>query len=82
MPRVYMSESERLNDRLATWIYGAMKTKGYTQKMLADEMMITQQALSVKLKRRSFSFTDFLVVVRVLNPDEQEIAWLVGKGNK
>lgn len=80
MPRVYMSESERLNDRLVTWIIGTMKMKGITQKVLAEEMMVTQQALSVKLKRRSLSFTDFLAAVKVLDPDIEEIAWLVGKG--
>lgn len=80
MPRVYMSESERLNDRLVTWIIGAMKMKGITQKVLAEEMMVTQQALSVKLKRRSLSFTDFLAAVKVLDPDIEELAWLVGKG--
>lgn len=80
MPRVYMSESERLNDRLVTWIIGTMKMKGITQKVLAEEMMISQAALSVKLKRRSLSFTDFLAAVKVLDPDIEEIAWLVGKG--
>lgn len=80
MPRVYMSESERLNDRLVTWIIGTMKMKGITQKVLAEEMMVSQQALSVKLKRRSLSFTDFLAAVKVLDPDIEEIAWLVGKG--
>ena len=80
MPRVYMSESERLNDRLVTWIIGTMKMKGITQKILAEEMMVSQQALSVKLKRRRLSFTDFLAAVKVLDPDIEEIAWLVGKG--
>lgn len=79
MPRVYMSESKRLSARLASWMYGQMKLKGISQRMLAEELQITQQALSYKLKKHQFSFADFVTIVGVFAPDPSELAWLVGK---
>lgn len=79
MPRVYLSENDRLTARLSSWIYGEMKTQGISQRVMAQEMQISQQALSKKLKTRSFSFTDFLAVVRVLKPDEKELSRLLGR---
>lgn len=79
MPRVYMSESKRLSARLASWMYGQMKLKHISQRMLAEELQITQQALSYKLKMHQFSFADFVTIVSVLEPDPSELAWLVGR---
>ena len=79
MPRVYLSENERLCDRLASWAYGEMKCRGISQKEMAAEMGITQQALSIKFKTQSFSFVDLLAFVRVLEPDDRELARLVGR---
>ena len=80
MPKVFLSEKDRLSDRLASWVYGQMKLSRVTQKQLADELQITQQALSYKLKNRQFSFADFVTIVSVFAPDPSELAWLVGKG--
>ena len=79
MPKVYLNENDRLNDRLASWVYGQMKLKRITQKQLAEQMDITQQGLSYKLKCRQFSFNDFLTIVDVFDPDQSELVWLVGK---
>lgn len=79
MPRVYLSENERLSAQLSSWVYGEMKCRGISQKQMADEMGICQQALSRKLKSHSISFTDFLVFVKVLEPDEREIARLLNR---
>ena len=79
MPKVYLSKTERLSDRLASWVYGQMKSKRISQRMLAEELQITQQALSYKLKVHQFSFADFTTIVDVLEPDPSELAWLVGR---
>ena len=79
MPKVFLSEKERLSARLASWMYGQMKLKGISQRMLAEELQITQQALSYKLKKHQFSFADFITIVDVLEPDPSELAWLVGR---
>ena len=79
MPKVFLSEKDKLNNRLASWVYGQMKLRSVTQSQLADELQITQQALSYKLKNRQFSFADFVTIVNVFAPDPSELAWLVGK---
>lgn len=79
MPKVFLSEKDKLNNRLATWVYGQMKLRSITQSQLADELQITQQALSYKLKNRQFSFADFVTIVSVFVPDPSELAWLVGR---
>lgn len=79
MPKVFFSKQKKLNDRFASWVYGQMKLKHISQRMLAEELQITQQALSYKLKKHQFSFADFITIVDVLEPDPSELAWLVGR---
>ena len=79
MPKVFISEKDKLNNRLASWVYGQMTTKGITQKQLAGELQMSQQALSYKLKVRQFSYTDFITIVDVFAPDLDVLAWLTGR---
>lgn len=79
MPRVYLSENDRLCARLASWVYGEIKIQGISQSAMAAEMGISQPAFHKKLKTHSFSFTDFLTIVRMLDPDEKEIERLLGR---
>jgi len=79
MPKVYLNEKDRLSDRLAAWVYGQMKSNRITQKQLASELDITQQALGKKLRNKQFSYKDFVTFVAYFSPDASELAWLVGK---
>lgn len=79
MPRVYLSENERLTERLVAWVYGQMKVKKIPQRIMAEEMEISQPALAQKLKNRSFTYSDFLTFVRVLEPDTKELDRLLGR---
>lgn len=79
MPKVYLSENERLCDRLAAWVYGQLKIRRIPQRIMAAELGISQSAFAQKLKNRSFSFVDFLVIVRVLNPDASDLDRLLGR---
>lgn len=79
MPKVILSEKDRMSERLASWVYGQMKSKQVTQRQLAEELQITQPALSHKLKVRQFTYTDFVTIVSVFAPDPSELAWLVGR---
>lgn len=80
MPLVYLTKEDRLNSRLATYIYGELKIRRMSQESLAKIMGISRQALTQKLRRHSFSFTDFVTVVSVFEPDEKELNRLVGMG--
>ena len=79
MPRVYLSENERLSERLVSWLYGEMKSQHISQRIMAEEMEVSQPAFAKKLKNRSFTFTDFLTIVRVLKPDQKELDRLLGR---
>lgn len=78
MPKVYLNEKDRLCNRLSTWIYGQLKANNQPQKVLADKMDVTQQALSYKLRVNSFSYRDFLAVVDTFKPDTDELEWILG----
>lgn len=78
MPRVYLTEEERLCEKLSRWIYGELKTQRMSQRQLASEMNMSQQLLSYKLKNRSFTFADFTKAVKALEPDVGEVMSLIG----
>ena len=79
MPKVYISENDRLLERFVSWVYGQMKVKRIPQRVIAEEMEISQPAFAQKLKNRSFTFKDFIVIIRVLDPDSEELNRLVGR---
>lgn len=78
MPLVYLSEQERLNSRLAAWVYGQMKTRNISQKQLADERGLSQQAISKKLCKQNFDFEDLCTFVRVFEPELDDVKRLLG----
>lgn len=69
MPRVYLSNDDRLNAKMTAWIYGQLKVQGKSQKGLADEMGVCQQAVSRKLAAQSYRFTDIVHAIHYLQPD-------------
>lgn len=80
MPKVFLSKSDKQNERLTGWVYGRLTREGLTQTKLAEMMGLSQQLLSYKLKTRSFTFGEFVSLIDVLNPDAEEIVWLVKGG--
>ena len=79
MPKVYLSEQDKLNNRLTSWIYGEMKTQGMSQTELAKEMGISQQLLSYRLKHKLISFEDFVTIVKTFQPEDDDLLRLLGR---
>ena len=77
MPKVYLSSQEKLNSRLAAWVYGELKIRQMTQKDLAKEMQISQQALNLKLRIARFTFEDLCTFIRVFEPSDDDLKRLV-----
>jgi len=73
MPKVYLDNDDRLNAKLTAWIYGQLKVQHKSQKGLADEMGMCQQALSRKLAAQSFKFTDLVHAIHYLQPDMETL---------
>ena len=78
MPRVYLNQQEKLNHRLARWVYGELKTRKMSQLALAKEMQISQQALSMKLRIERFTFEDLCTFIRVFKPETDDLERLLG----
>lgn len=78
MPKVYLSEQERLNTRLAAWVYGQIKIQGISQTKIAKERGVSKQAISQKLRTKSFDFEDLCCFVRLFEPETDELRQLLG----
>ena len=77
MPRVYLTDKERICARLARWVYGELKIRRMSISALAEKMGISHQALSQKLRRESFDFSDFCFFVKEFEPSQKELLYLV-----
>ena len=77
MPKVYLTEYQRIWYRLSAWVYGQMKFKKITQKTIAEKRGVTQEAISRKLCLHRFSFEDVICFVEVFEPEDDEIIRLV-----
>lgn len=78
MPKVYLTDAERLRERLAAYVYGQMKVRRISQRSLAKKRGISHQALSQKLLNRSFNYEDFVFFVQEFEPSQKELLELVG----
>ena len=78
MPRVFITRQEKLNKELSAWIYGQMMISSSTQGSVAKELGLTQQGLSKKLRRKSFSFEDFCFFIEKFQPDTDTLLRLTG----
>ena len=78
MPRVYLTETEKVKAKFVAWLYGQMKLRNMTQSALAKKRGISPQALSVKLKKHSFEIDDFLFFVKEFQPSDKELREISG----
>ena len=78
MPKVYLTEKDRVCHRLAKWVYGEMKSRRLTQETIAKEMDISHQALSRKLRTASFYYTDFVFFIKEFQPSDKELREIIG----
>ena len=73
MPRVYITKQDQLNNRLVSMIYGTMKIKRITQRQMAGNLGISQQAFAKKLKNAQFTFSDLTTIFDALETPDDEI---------
>ena len=79
MPRVYLSEADRIKDRFIRWLVGEMKIQKVSQTAIAKEIGLSQQMFSYKLKHRTFDYCEFIQIIRFLKPEQDEILHLIGR---
>lgn len=78
MPKVYLTDTEQKCARFAAWVYGQMKIRNMSQRSLAEKLGISHQALSKKLSKRSFDFSDYLFFVNEFQPTDKELREISG----
>ena len=77
MPKVYLTENDRVRQKLARWVYGEMKVRRITLTSLAKKRGISHQALSKKLRTASFDYLDFIFFVKEFGPDDKELRQII-----
>ena len=80
MPRVHITKTDRQKDRIVAYVISELKVRGLRQQDLANYMGISQQALSNKLRRKSFSFENYVQIVNFFGADDYELRRLAGIG--
>lgn len=78
MPRVYITEMDRIRAKFAAWIYGEMKVRRISQRTLAEKRGISHQALSQKLRKRQFDYEDFVFFIKEFEPCDKSLRELSG----
>lgn len=78
MPKVYLDKKKKLNDRFYGWLNGQMKLKGISQNAIASELGLSQQLFSYRLSNQKFLATDLLAIINYIQPDTEEIIFLMG----
>lgn len=82
MPKVYLKETDKILNRIKEFIIGRAKRLNLTQTQIANELGITQQCYSKKLKRLSFSCSELVELLNVLEVSEEDINRLLERRNK
>lgn len=77
MPRVHLNRKTYKVKDISGWIVGRMYSMNIHQKQMSEELGISQQAFSKKLKNSNFTYSDLLTIIKVLNPEDEEIVKLL-----
>lgn len=80
MARSYITKTDRQRDRIVAYVISELKVRGLRQQDLANYMGISQQALSQKMRKKSFHFEDYVQIVNYFNADDYELRRLAGIG--
>lgn len=78
MPKVYLTSEARLRDNFTGWLHSQIKMNGESQKSLARDMGLSPQGMCKKIRKQSFTFDDFVFLVKRYQPDADKILELTG----
>ena len=78
MPKVFLSEQDRICHRMASWVRGEKHRRGLTDADLAKGSGISRSAWSRKLRLESLELEDFLFLVQEFKPDNETLRYIVG----
>lgn len=77
MPRVYITTEKRECDRFSDFVRGTLKRKGLRHKDLADELGITQVAVTKRINGATrWTLPEMIQTIMFLDTE-----WTIGGGN-
>lgn len=77
MPRVSIKKKEYMVNDLVKWINRRRADLNLRQRDLAELLGISQPALSNRLEKGLFDYTDMIQILNVLNATDEEILKLM-----
>lgn len=81
MPKVYLSEADRLadrqRDRIRAVIYGRMKTLHVTSSDLAERWKISQPGAAYRIREGKLTLIDVFLIKDLLQLEEDEIILMI-----
>lgn len=77
MPRVRIKKKEYMVNDLVKWINHRRADLNLRQSDLAELLGISQPALSNRLEKGLFDYTDMIKILKVLNATDEEILKLM-----
>ena len=69
MPKVFITQEQRQLEHIYNYIKAQCHIKKISQAHMASELGITQQAYSYKLRSKTLSLEDFVVIMNILGKD-------------
>ena len=77
MPKVIINKKAYKTSDIGSWVVKWLHKAGKRMQDLAAEMLITQPALSYKIKHNTFSYGDLLTIFDYLNVPDEEILFVM-----
>ncbi len=79
MPRVAINKQAYLTNDLYAYLIGQMRVRGITQQSLGEQLGLSQQVISGKLKKKQLSTEELIRVLDILEVDGDMLAHLMGR---
>ena len=76
MPKVIINKKEYRANDIGNWVVKWLRQAGKRMIDLAEELNITQPALSYKIKHNAFTYADMLTIYDYLNVPYEEILYV------
>lgn len=73
MPKVFITQEQRQLEHIYNYIKAQCHINKISQAHIASELGITQQAYSYKLKTKSLTLKDFVVILNILGKNIEAI---------
>lgn len=77
MPKAIINKKEYRANDIGNWVVKWLRQSGKRMTDLAEELLITQPALSYKIKHNAFTYSDMLTVFDYLNVNDEEILYVM-----